>query len=183
MHLFKTMFKDPFLFHALGTHWRLSKFCLVCGGALMLMGVLCAVVLAIHSKTHWRKLNATEAARLAFQAARAPDEVLPAGTVASVGAAGAEIQMSMDIDGLRRAARRGDWLTFFLWPISMHCWIIGACMVFTAFTVYMPPAAWVIISIFLLGMEGISLFMPFAAIFTNIDAPVDTPAVEFHETK
>jgi hypothetical protein len=183
MHLFKTMFEDPFLFHALGTHWRLSKFCVACGGALMLVGVLFALVLAVHTKTHWRKLNATEAARVAFHAARAPGEVLPAGNVASVGARGAEIQMSIDIDGFRRAARRGDWLTFFLWPISLSCWIIGMWMVFTAFMLYMPPAAWVILSIFVLVMEGICLFMPFAALFTNIDAPVDTPAVQPQQRK
>ena len=83
--------------------------------------------------------------------------------------------MSMDIDGLRRAARRGDWMSFFLWPISMSCWIIGMWLVFTAFLLYTPSGFWVMVSIVFLGMEGITLFMPYAAIFTNIDAGVDAP--------
>jgi hypothetical protein len=168
------MFKNPFLFHALGTDWRLSKFCVACGLAVMLIGVLFFVALAFHTKAHWRRLSSADAANVAFHGSSGRGEVLPATT--GVGVAGAEIQLTMDIDGLRRAARRGDWMSFFLWPISMSCWIIGTWLVFTAFLLYTPPGFWVMVSIFLLGMEGITLFMPYAAIFTNIDAGVDGPA-------
>jgi hypothetical protein len=151
----------------------------------MLMGGLLVWPLARHAKAHWRKLSANEAARVAFHAVTAPGEVLPASTVASFGAVGAEIKISIDIDGFRRAWRTGDWITFFLWPVSMSGWTIGFWLVFSGIFILSgtPPALFILTSIFALGMEGIVLFMPFAAIFTNIDAGVDTPAVQSQPKK
>lgn len=179
----KTIFSDPVLFHAVGMAWPLSKVCVCLGLFLMLMGVLMVWPLARHTKAHWRRLNSTEAAEVAFHAVTAPGESFPARTIAGWGVVGAEINLNIDIDGFRRAWRTGDWITFFLWPISMSCCLIGMWLVFTAFLIYMPPACWVLVSIVFLGIEGNVLFTPIAAIFTNIDAGADTPAVQSQPKK
>jgi len=167
MNIFKTIFSDPVLFRALGTRWYLSKLCLAAGFLLMLMGGLFGVVLALHSKARWRRLSAAEAADVAFNPARSAGG---SATAASAGTAGAEIEMSIDIDGFRQAARRGDWLTFILWPMALSCWIIGMWLMFSTFLLHMPPGIWVLVTVVMLAVEGLCLFMPFAAIFTNIDA-------------
>jgi len=180
MSIFKTIFSDPILFRALGTRWYLSKFCLVAGFLLMVIGGLFGVVLALHTKARWRRLSAAEAADVAFNPARSAGATA---TAASVGTAGAEIQMSIDIDGFRQAARRGDWLTFMLWPIMLSCWVIGVWMVLSTFLLHMPPGFWVLVTVVMFALEGLCLFMPFAALFTNIDAGTSQRPAQLEQKK
>jgi len=167
MSILKTIFRDPVLFRALGTRWYLSKFCLVAGFLLMVLGGLFGVVLALHTKARWRRLSAAEAADVAFNPARSAGG---SATAASVGTAGAEIQMSISMEGLRKAARQGDWLTFFLWPIMLSCWVIGMWMALSMVLLAMPQGFWILVTVVMLGLEGVVLFLPLAAIVTSGDA-------------
>jgi hypothetical protein len=51
---------------------------------------------------------------------------------------GASGEISISIDGLRQAARRGDWLTFWLWPILITCAFGGAWFLFVGITLELP---------------------------------------------
>ncbi|HVZ34613.1 MAG TPA: hypothetical protein VG963_19425, partial [Polyangiaceae bacterium] len=95
--------------------------------------------------------------------------------VYSVGAVGASGEIHAGIDDLRQAARRGDWLMFWLWPILFSCafggmWFLSAGLLLDA-----PRWLWVLITAFILLPIGCVWFAAWAAIYTNIDAGTAQP--------
>lgn len=164
-----SLFDNPVLFRAGGIEWSTIKVCLASGVFLLLLTGLLVWILASHTKgAKWETMSSVEAADLAVNAGRAPHERF--GQVYAGKAVGKSGEISAGIDDLRQAARRGDWLTFWLWPITMSCGSVGAWFIFSALTLSAPRALWVAITVFCLLLAGLNWFMAWAAIYTNIDA-------------
>jgi hypothetical protein len=164
-----SLFDNPILFRAWGTDWYVTKICVVTGVGLLLLAGLFGWILARHTKgAKWETLSSREAADVAVNAGRAPHERL--GQVYAGKAVGASGEIHAGIDDLREAARRGDWLTFLLWPVLFSCGFGGAWLFFSGLTLSAPRALWVLVTLFCVPVVGISWFMAWAAIYTNIDA-------------
>ena len=163
-----SLFDNPILFRAWDIDWSVIKVCLATCLSLWLLAGLCGWILARHTEgAKWQKVSSAEAADLAVNAGRAPHERF--GQVYAGKAVGASGEISISIDGLRQAARRGDWLTFWLWPILITFGFGGAWFLFVGLTLEMPWFS-ILVSIFCLAPIGVSWFMPWAALYTNIDA-------------
>lgn len=164
-----SLFDNPVLFRAAGIDWSVMKFCLAMGTFLWLLAGLFGWILASHTKAaKWETMSSAESADLAVNAGRAPHERF--GQVYAGKAVGKSGEIRAGIDDLRQAARRGDWLTFWLWPISISCAFGGAWFFFSGMTLSAPRGIWIIITLFCLPMAGFGWFMAWAAIYTNIDA-------------
>jgi hypothetical protein len=164
-----SLFDDPVLFRAWGTDWYVTKFCLATGVGLLLLAGLFGWILASHTKgAKWEALSSREAADLAVNAGRAPHERV--GQVYAGKAVGVSGEISFGIDDLRQAARGGDWLTFWLFPIVFSCGFGGMWFFFSGLTLSLPRAIWIFLTLFCATAVGVVWFMAWAAIYTNIDA-------------
>jgi hypothetical protein len=86
-------------------------------------------------------------------------------------ATGVGIEASIDIPGFRAAARQGDWLKFWLWPVCFTTWCLGIwAVIFGAAVALRAPEVGVVISVFVVLMLFVCWFMPFAALYTKIDS-------------
>jgi hypothetical protein len=168
-----SLFDNPILFRAWDIDWSVVKVCLVTGAFLWLLSILCGWILVRHTRAEWQRMSSAEAADLAANAGRAPHERF--GQVYAGKAVGASVEVHAGIDDLRRAARRGDWLTFWLWPILLSC-AFGGCWLFFSGCLladrshWVISVVWILLTIFCVAAFGAGWFMPWAALYTNIDA-------------
>ncbi len=161
------MLDNPTLFHALGLSWTVAK----CFGAaavvLLLLNVLLFVILFKHTHGKAQRLSPEEAGRVALYPVPGND-VLP---IQSEGV-GVGVELSFNIDTLRKAARRGDWLEFWGFPAGMACGVGAFWCFFMVPAVLTHSRLFAIIASVSCGplLFLLSIFMPWAAIYTNIDA-------------
>jgi hypothetical protein len=167
---------NPVLVRAFGVDWTVATCFGTSSAGLLVAAVALFVVLAKRAKAVWVPLDPEEASRLAFYGRTSGDPVEPDEVIHGK-AVGRGIEIKIDIDGLRKAARRGDWITFWFWPLGLSCafaapWF-GTVAVFFA----TEGPAWVlaVVSLFFLGFIGLFWFLPWAALYTNIDLGADDP--------
>jgi len=164
------MLRDGGLLQKLDVPWSATKCCLVLGLVLAAVSAVLFYVLFKHVKGKVRRLDPHEAGRVAFYgrstATEGVDEVIQADGVG----VGAEIKFG--IDDLRQAARRGDWMTFWLSPLLMTSGIFAFFFIFTAGLLFAdaPGLIWGVAYTPLFLMLAMFWFMPWAALYTNIDA-------------
>jgi hypothetical protein len=165
------MLKNPVLFHAFNIEWTVlyvmfatSALSLLVGGALL--------TYVLRREGRKRALEAQELETLG----RTPD-----GNPVRmhwVGAQGSRVEAKADLETLRRAAERGDWALFWAWPCLLISWGSGFGLFFSALSI-LDPKEWQLY-VFLGGGSGLlfaafGVFMPWAALYTNIDKPSKTP--------
>jgi hypothetical protein len=171
-----SMFGNPILLERFGIAWTVAKCGLAAGGAFIVLGVVILAILFKHTKAEFSRVTGYDAAVGAMYPGIRP---APPGLLLYGKAVGYEVKMKANIDTLRKAAGRGDWLTFWLWPAMICSWCLGFWLVFMAtFAVFRVPAILVIVTTgFIALIVLIALFMPWAAIYTKIDLDADTPEV------
>jgi hypothetical protein len=166
------MFSNPILFPGPGLSWTLARCCVAAGLLLMLLGALLFLILFKHVRGKVERLSPEEAGELAANAARR--DVVPTIRMKGVGVSA---QLSFNIDTLRQAARRGDWLTFWLAPGMFVVWFIGVWLMCMAFAIAEGSRAMaVVVSVFMTLLVLVPPFMSWAAIYTTIDMDTDGPA-------
>ena len=160
------MLDNPTLFQALGVSWTVAKCFGVAAVVLVLLSVLLFVILFKHTRGKVERLSPEEAGRVALYPAPS-NYVLP---IQSEGV-GVGVELSCNIDTLRKAARRGDRLTFWGFPA------LGVCTSGFFWCLFMALAVFghsrlvaIIVSVFSGLLLFPFLFMPWAAIYTKIDA-------------
>jgi len=161
-------------FRWLDIDWTLTKCLAAAGVFLMLVGGGLFFVLFKHVKG---KVGRTSRAEVwddinsSFGVGIRTDFLAPTMLYAGP-AAGVKVQLKANIDSLRQAARRGDWLTFWLWPSLLSSWSIGVWLLFMAFCRRELLLA-ILISVIPGFILLVAWFMPWAAIYTNIDLNAD----------
>jgi hypothetical protein len=163
--------ENAFLFEAFDIRWTVARALGALAALLLLLafGVFLPYILVRHGRA--RSMTADE---LAYMGRRDPGEI----RMNYVGARGGRIEASASIDTLRRLAKRGDWALFCAWPAMLSCGgmsFVCGCM---AWAVSEPKMSWIMTGVaafILLTFVGIALFMPWAALYTNIDLDVDGP--------
>jgi hypothetical protein len=164
------MFSNGVVLQRFGVSWTVARCCIVIGVALVALSGVLFSVLFKHMKGKARRLEPEEASRVAFYgrstASPGVDEVVQGRAV------GVGVEIKFGIDDLRLAARRGDWMTFWLSPLLITTFILGLTSLITAGLVAASaPGLIVAVAYIPLGlMLLIFWFMPWAAIYTNIDA-------------
>jgi len=137
----------------------------------MLLGVCLFVVLFKHVKGKIERMSEQETRDMFDYGATTEPYVRR--DMQSVGPIiGVKAVLTANIDTLRRAARRGDWLTFWLWPSIMSCWCIGMGLLIMAI---LPREPILIVVTWLIPafIVSVAWFMAWAAIYTNIDLNAD----------
>jgi hypothetical protein len=166
------MVENVLLFEAFDIRWTLARTLAAAAGAFLLFafGVLLPYILVSHGRK--RAMTSDE---LAYMGRHDPDEV----RMNYVGARGARVEARASIDTLRRLAKRGDWALFCAWPSMMTAGGMSFVCGCLAEAVSEPKAFWLFtgiaafIALVFVGIGG--LFMPWAALYTNIDLGVDGP--------
>jgi len=164
------MFSNGVLLQRFGVSWTVAKCCTVVGVALLALSAVLFYVLLKHVKGKARRLDPEEASRVAFYgrstATPGLDEVVHGPAV------GVGVEIKFGIDDLRLAARRGDWMTFWMSPLLITTFILGLTSIITAglLAAAAPGLIFAVAYIPLCLMLLIFWFMPWAAIYTNIDA-------------
>lgn len=168
------MSQSSFLFRWLGINWTLTKCLIVVGTFLVLLGAGLFIVLFKHVKGKAQRMGREEGWDFLMNAGLPRTDknniVLWAGP-----AVGVKAELNCNIDTLRNAARRGDWLTFWLWPIMLSCWSIGMFVLVGA-VLPRKPIFIVLTALLPAFMMFVAWFMPWAAIYTNIDLNADGPS-------
>jgi hypothetical protein len=164
------------LFRWLGINWTMNECMVALGALLMLVASGLFIVLFRHVKGKVQRMSREETWDLLMNAGKVGTERR---TVPVWGgpAVGVELKLNCNIDTLRQAARRGDWLTFWLWPLMLSGWFTGMWLVFLAI-IPRQPLLLVLITLVPALVISIAWFMPWAALYTNIDlnADVEPPA-------
>jgi hypothetical protein len=168
------MSNTPVLFRWLDINWTLTKCLVVAGVFLMLVGAGLFLILFKHVKGKVERLNREEVwndFNTNFGVGIRTDYLAP--TMLYRGpAVGVKAQLTANINTLRQAARRGDWLTFWLWPSILSGWSIGVWLLFMAFCRRDLVIA-VLVTVVPAFILLVAWFMPWAAIYTNIDLNAD----------
>ena len=167
------MLKNHVVLEKLGISWTLAM-CLLVGAAVLCgLSAMLFAILFKHTKASVRRLSKDEAAMVALYARTA--EIQPGPVPVIVGAhgmTGAAAELKIDIDSLRNAARRGDWMTFWIWPIMLTGFVSGVGAALAAGLVAAGEGQGFLM-ILLLGFVGLFVsfvwFMPWAAVYTKID--------------
>ena len=170
------MLANPVLFSRFGVAWTLVKCCLVLGGVALILGGALFAILFKHTGAEARRLSAAEAGRVALYPATG--SMVP--TISGKGV-GVGVELSCSIDSLRKAAHRGDWLTFWLWPVLMTAWVGGCWLLFMAVALKtrFTPAV-IAASVPCALILFVAWFMPWAALHTKIDLDADSPGTADH---
>jgi len=87
---------------------------------------------------------------------------------------GVEATLKVNIDTLRKARQRGDWKTFWLWPVSITCIFVGVLAAFwtpmlvfgAELPLFLAAGFWLVFPLFF-------WFMAWAAVYTKIDLGAD----------
>ncbi|HET7540673.1 MAG TPA: hypothetical protein VFK05_12400 [Polyangiaceae bacterium] len=159
-----------FVRQAFGISWSPALCFGVAAAGTFLVSAVSFAILFKHKKGAARRLSPEEAARVAYsEPARADAVELEWATRSK--AVGVEVQLDMNIDSLRNAARRGDWLTFWLSPLVFSSFFTAGLFfslaVMLAFSA--PLSLLLIVAAFLALPVLIIWFMPWAALYTKID--------------
>jgi hypothetical protein len=165
------MLENPELFQALGISWTVAKCFAAAAVFLFLVSALLFTVLFKHTRGKVRRLSPEEAGRVARYAAIPSSEP----RLIDGKGVGAEAELSYNIDTLRKAAGRGDWLTFWGFPGCFACFFgsFWCCFMAIAALTHSGFVA-IVISVTLGLMLALSsVFMPWAAIYTDIDKDPD----------
>jgi hypothetical protein len=169
------MFKNPVLFHQFGISWTVVKTGLVAGTLLMVLAAVLFTALFKHVGAKTRKLTPSESQHVAFY----PGEMGIVEDVHGITWGGVAAELTWNIDTLRKAARRGDWFVFWVYPVMSSCWIIGFGLVLlTGMIAARFPLGMALVIGLCSLMLGVNWFMSWAAIYTKIDAgaePDETP--------
>ncbi|HEY4184574.1 MAG TPA: hypothetical protein VGP07_05860 [Polyangia bacterium] len=172
------MFENVVVTQRFGVSWTMARCSAIVGAGLMVLAALLFWALFKHSKGTVRRLAPEEAGRVALygRGAQAPG---PEEVIKGVGV-GAGVELNANIDGLRKAARRGDWTTFWLWPLLLSSACIGVWFMFTAILLAASAPGLIegVLSLLILLMLFVAWFMPWAAVHTNIDSNVGKPKRE-----
>lgn len=169
------MFKNHVVLEKMGISWTLGMCMGIAAAVLLGISAILFVVLFRHTKARARRLSKEEAAMVALYGRTGDIQPGPPPTIiGAYGTAGVAAELKIDIEGYREAARRGDWMTFWLFPIMGTCFPTSIGLAIAA-----PFIAWgdgeafpVIMLLAFVGLfVGIVWFMPWAAIYTNIDRP------------
>jgi hypothetical protein len=165
--------KDPIVFHLFGISWSLGGCGIVLGGIFTIAAVIQFVILFKHLGGKPQRLSHREAERVAFYGGNLESTQVEAihGPAVGVG-----VELNWDISTLRKAARRGDWLTFWLFVTMPASWIFGPGLVAVSVFLIARSPPWAVIGIGAVLLLGLAVFwfVPFAAIYTNLDAePTD----------
>jgi hypothetical protein len=160
------------LFQWLNIDWTLTLCVAAAGVLLMLGGVGLFMILFKHAKGKVERMSEQET-RDYMNYGELTEPYGVARTMQSVGPViGFKAVLTANIDTLRKAARRGDRLTFWLWPSMMSCWCIGLSMLLIAALPH-DPILIVLTSLVPTFMVFVAWFMPWAAIHTSIDLNAD----------
>ena len=158
------------LFLWLHINWTLTKCLTIAGVFLMLVGVALFIVLFKHVKGKTQRMSQDEALDFLMNASKTGGDIRTSPVWGK--AVGVKAELNCNIDTLRNVARRGDWLTFWLWPAILSCWSIGISLLFVA--LLYRQLFLVILSVLIPGFVlFVAWFMPWAAIYTNIDLNAD----------
>ncbi len=168
------MSKNPILFRWLDINWTLNECLLVSAVFLVLLAAGLFIVLFRHVKGRVQRMSREETWDLLMNAAKARTDIRTS-PVLQGPAVGLKAELKCNIDTLRRAARRGDWLTFWLWPIVLSGWSTGFWLLFMA-VVPREPFFIVLVTVIPAFIVFVAWFMPWAAIYTNIDLDADAEA-------
>lgn len=170
--------ENPVLFRWLDINWTLNKCLIVSGVFLILVAGCIFIVLFRHVKGKVERMSKEEIGDSMFNAAKLSSE--PRTKVLWVGpAVGVKAEISCNIDTLRQAARRGDRLTFWLWPCLLSCWSLGIWSVLMGIApLRRDPLLAILITLIPAFILFVAWFMPWAAIYTQIDlnASLQPPA-------
>jgi hypothetical protein len=136
----------------------------------MLVGSALFIGLFKHVKGKAQRMSEEEALDFVMNATRSGAD--PRTSPVWGAAVGVKAELTANINTLRQAARRGDWLTFWLWPSILSGWSIGVWLLFMAFFRRDLVIAFLVtvVPAFILF---VAWFMPWAAIYTNIDLNAD----------
>lgn len=167
------MFGNPVLFQGFGVSWTVVKCFAVAGAVLMSGAAVTFMVLVRHLKVHSYRLSPQEALQMMMD----PNSIsptldgMPSAMTMRGKAVGGGIKMEFTIDSLRKAARRGDWLTFWAEPAMACAWFVGTWMVLMIplIKLNVPLVVQIITTAFIGLMVALVLFIPWAAIYTRID--------------
>jgi len=163
------------LIQQFGASWTAAKCLIAMGVVLMILTAVLFRVLFKHRKGTVRRLDPYEAGRVALHgrstATPGVDEVIQGKGV------GVGIEMKFGIDDLRLAARRGDWKTFWLWPVIMTCAILAFLCIFTGvlLAAAAPGVLHIPLDLMVLFVLFMTWFSSWAATHTNIDASTASP--------
>jgi hypothetical protein len=83
------------------------------------------------------------------------------------------VRFSFNIDTLRNAYKRHDYFLFLGAPAMIASWFLGFWVLLSA--IELPLVLFLVISAVLVVPIAILVFMPWAAVYTNIDLGVDSP--------
>jgi hypothetical protein len=148
------------------------------GGLLAIVASIQFVILFKHVKGKVYRMSPEEAKSAVFYGLSVLDiRFRSLETPLWVGpAVGYVATLSCNIDTLRKAARRGDWLTFWFWPTMMTGWCGGLWLVFLSvmMAVHVPTGLIVLVTVFIGAMVAIVWFMAWAALYTKIDLDADS---------
>ena len=89
------------------------------------------------------------------------------------GATGRSVRLSFNIDTLRNAYKRHDYFLFWGAPAAIASWFLGFWVLLSA--IELPWVLFLVISAVLAVPIAIFVFMPWAAVYTNIDLGADSP--------
>jgi hypothetical protein len=162
------------LSHFLESTDAFTRVAALSGCLMWLLAAVLFLVLFKHTKARGRRLSSEEAGAVALYPATTQLQELQ--TIRSKGV-GYAVNLSCNIDSLRNAAKRGDWLTFWLWPALICTWCIGGWLILMAFTGLFSGsrrAFGILGAVALSPIVLIALFMPWAAIYTRIDLGADS---------
>jgi hypothetical protein len=168
------------LIRQFGVDWTVSKCFAVAGGLFLVGGGVLFAVLVKHTGAKSYRLSPQEVGQLLSETSRGrddPPEGIPYAHLQ--GARGVGIKLSFTISSLRAAAKRADWLTFWGAPACFVSWFSGLWLVLLSILLAASAPLWLRISIsaFMALMVAIVLFMPWAAIYTDIEKDTEaTPS-------
>ena len=162
-----------------GVAWTLARICALSGGAFLVLAGLLFVILFKHVGGKVRRLSPTEAGYVSVYSAHRhylPEPIESKGV-------GYGVELTANIDTLRKAARRGDWLTFWLWPALMSSACVGLWLLFMSMCMALdvPRFVAILATATLAPIFLIAWFMPWAAIYTKIDLGAEGSKVEVPE--
>jgi hypothetical protein len=165
--------KTLVLFRWLGINWTLTKCLAVAGVFLMLVAAGLFIILFKHVKGKVQRMSREETWDFINHGnLMIPHDYVGPTMLYAGPAVGVKVQLTANINTLRQAARRGDWLTFWLWPTMMSGWFIGGwllCMSFGRDDLVIV----VVTTVPIVFLMFVAWFMPWAAIYTNIDLNAD----------
>jgi hypothetical protein len=146
------------------------KLTLAIGLSLVLTGALLFWGLVRHTRVRAQPLSPDELGYLLTGPRHAGEQSIYA---EAFRATGRGVKLSFNIDTLRNAYKRHDYFSFWGGPVAIASWFLGFWVL--TFAIELPLVVFLAISAFFVVPIAISVFMPWAAVYTNIDLGADSP--------